>query len=118
MHTVEPSPLLDRLALSARLWSEATGRSLGALASVVVNHGSFFERLESPGASTTTVTLEKFARFLVDPANWPDAAVPGEVIAFGHVTGVTPTTPAPSRGNADDLSLPPLAGAQAERVAS
>lgn len=80
------------------------------MASVVVNHGSFFERLESPGASTTTVTLEKFARYLGDAANWPDGLVPDEVRAFVHVTGITPEAAAASPGKSADLSLP-LAGA-------
>lgn len=106
MQQTEPALLLDRLLVSARLWAAATGRSLGALASVVVNHGSFFERLESPGASTTTATLEKFARFLVDPANWPDGAVPGEVAAFGHVTGISNGATLGDGG--DTLRLPPL----------
>ena len=108
-------PLLDRLRVCAVLWSEATDAKLARLGREVVNDGGFFARLESPGASTTTATLEKFARFLLDPANWPDAVVPGEVAAFGHVTGISPD-PAPlSRGKGGELSLPPLAGAHAER---
>lgn len=75
----------------SQLWSEANGRSLGALASIVVNHGSFFDRLINPGASTTTATLDKFARFLGDVSNWPDGMdLPQAVREFVAVTGVEP----------------------------
>ncbi|MEO5605581.1 MAG: hypothetical protein ABIR02_08215 [Novosphingobium sp.] len=96
MDNSEPLSLPDRLVAISRLWSAATGRSLGALASVVVNHGSFFERLESGGASTTTATLEKFARHLGDAGNWPDGAVPREVREFSHMVGVAAKAPVPS----------------------
>ena len=105
-------PLLDRLRVCAALWSEATDAKLARLGREVVNDGGFFARLESPGASTTTATLEKFARFLIDPANWPDAKVPGDVVAFGHVTGIGHRPDGSSgatRGeDSDTLRLPAL----------
>lgn len=84
-----PIPLVERLKQGAALWSAATGRSLGALATIVANHGSFFERLDSPGAGTTTATLEKFARYLSDPVNWPEGEVPEEVCRFAHAVGIS-----------------------------
>lgn len=104
MHRSDPIPLLDRLIACSQLWSAATGRSLGALASVVVNHGSFFERLGGAGASTTTATLEKFARFLGDAGNWPDGDVPSDVLAFVHVTGVTAETDAVATSKNSDVA--------------
>ena len=106
--------LVERLQRSADLWSEASGSSLSQLGRSAVNDSTFFSRLESP-RGPTTATLEKFARFLLDPANWPDAKVPREVVAFGHVTGITPDPAPVSRGKGGELSLPPLAGAHAER---
>ena len=85
----EALPLVERLKRVALLWSESTGRTLGALATVVANHGSFFERLEQPGAGTTTASLEKFARFLVDPGSWPEGAVPDEACRFAHAVGIS-----------------------------
>lgn len=68
-----PTPSLRaRLFTAADAWCAATGRSLGGLSSLVTNHGSTLERLRDPGAAVTDVTLEKFARFFADPANWPE----------------------------------------------
>jgi hypothetical protein len=88
--------LLDRLIIAADLWAAANGGTRSRLSRTVINDGGFFGRLESPGASTTTATLEKFARFLGDAANWPGGAVPQEVCAFIHVTGVSSAACAPS----------------------
>jgi hypothetical protein len=82
-------PLVERLKRVAQLWADANGRSLGALATIVANHGSFFERLAAPDAGTTTATLEKFARFLTEAANWPEGMVPQEVCLFAHAVGVS-----------------------------
>ena len=89
MHDAEPLSLPDRLVAVARLWAAANGRSLGALASIVANHGSFFDRLRTGNAGTTTATLEKFAAFLSDGANWPGGQVPAEVCEFAHVVGIS-----------------------------
>lgn len=98
--------LIDRLKSCAALWCEATGRTPGALASIVVNHGSFFDRLESPQASTTTATLERFARYLGDAGNWPDGVVPDAVRDFVAVTGIEAVcvvhAPASTGGEAQD----------------
>ena len=113
MDAVTSLPLVDRLRICASVWADSTGGSLARLGKAVVNDGGFFTRLETQPQGTTTATLEKFARFLLDPANWPDGAVPREVEAFGHVTGITPDSAPVSRGKGGELSLPPLAGASA-----
>lgn len=81
------------------MWCLATGRTLGALSALATNQGSFFDRLGSSRSGATTTTLEKFARVLVDPANWPDSDVPQDVIRFAHAVGVS--APAAS-ASADD----------------
>lgn len=96
-----PTPLVDRLRECADLWTAAHAARPGRLGRLVINDGGFFTRIESPGASVTTATLERFARFLADPANWPEGedgrgAVPEAVHAFAHVVGVCPDSPAAS----------------------
>ena len=82
--------LRDRLLDAAQAWSRATGRTLGALSSVVSNHAQTIERLRDPGNKVTDATLEKFASYLADPANWPEGAVPQEAVDLAHVVGITP----------------------------
>lgn len=95
----------------AELWSAATGRSLGALSSVVSNHGGTLDRLRDTSNSVTDATLEKFARFLADPANWPDREVPEEAKAFAHRVGVTVEPASASPGKAGDITPAcPIAG--------
>lgn len=101
MLTNEPLGLVERLQQCADLWTAATGGSLAQLGRVAINDSTFFSRLESP-RGPTTATLEKFARFLTDPGNWPDGEVPGEVVAFGHVTGISAEVGAVSRGKAGE----------------
>ena len=107
-------PLVERLKRVAQLWADANGRSLGALATIVANHGSFFERLAAPDAGTTTATLEKFARFLTEAANWPEGMVPQEVCLFAHAVGVSGGACPASPDIAD--SIIGLRQAQAERI--
>ena len=84
-----PIPALpDRLLQVAGLWSAAQGATLHRLGALVINDGAFFARLEST-ASTTTKTLERFARFLIDPGNWPQGDVPAEVCRFAHAVGIS-----------------------------
>jgi hypothetical protein len=100
----EPVKPRDRLLALAEQWAAATGRSLGALSSVVSNQGGTLDRLRDPATAVTDSTLEKFARFLADAANWPDGEVPDEARAFAHVCGVSAGTPALATGESDDLS--------------
>lgn len=106
--TQSPTPSLrTRLFTAADAWCAATGRSLGALSSVVTNHGSTLERLRDPNAAVTDVTLEKFARFLLDQNNWPEGAgIPEEVIAFGHAVGISASAAVASIGHEGEMSTP------------
>lgn len=104
-----PFSLVDRLRDCAGRWVSAHGASLARLGRTVINDGGFFARIDAPGASVTTATLERFARFLGDPGNWPDGAVPDEVAAFVHVTGVSPPAAAPATGQSGAMSGAPHA---------
>lgn len=106
MEQLSPTRLRDRLLTAAEAWSAATGRTLGALSSVVSNHAQTIDRLRDPANKVTDATLEKFAAFLADPANWPEGAVPQEAIDLAHVVGVTLPCPALSPGNMTGNSRP------------
>lgn len=95
--------LRDRLISVSSQWADAQKASLARLGRLVVNDTGFHARLEQPGASTTTATLEKFAIFLADPANWPDEVVPEDAKTFAHVVGITLPKAMPSAG-LDDAS--------------
>jgi len=51
------------------------GKSLARVATLVVNRGSFFERLREGGGCSAR-NLAKFAEWFRDPANWPDGLIP------------------------------------------
>ena len=109
MDAVPTLSLVDRLRVCAALWAEANDATTAKLARLVINDGGFFTRLDAPGATTTAATLEKFARWLGEPANWPAdetgaRAVPQEVVAFVHVTGVSAVEARASAGKSGDLS--------------
>jgi hypothetical protein len=97
--------LKSRLLASANSWVVATslaeGREvpLNRLAKLVMDDGKFFAGLDSRRYGPSVDTLEKFARFLSDPANWPDGLVPEEAIQFAHVTGVSSEGAGPSPDN-------------------
>ena len=94
----------ERLKACAQLWAEANGSSPARLGRLVANDTKFFTRLDAPGASTTIAMAERFARFLADPANWPEGNVPEEVRAFAHVTGVSVADATPSTGLSNEKS--------------
>ena len=104
MNSCEPIKPRDRLLAVAQLWSEATGRTFGALSAKVTNHGGTLDRLSDPANAVTDTTLERFARFLADPANWPECDVPEEAREFAHVTGVSVADGGASTGHAGDVS--------------
>lgn len=81
--------LRDTLLLAAERWALATGRSTGALSSIVANNGRALERLRDPDTAVTDATLEKFAGYLADSANWPDGSVPKEAIDLAHRVGIS-----------------------------
>lgn len=101
---LQPIPLIERLMTCAKAWAVANDRSLSRLATLVVNDGKFFTRCEDGTANPTTATLERFAQYLGDGANWPEGAVPEDVAAFVHVVGVSPAEAATATGQADALS--------------
>ena len=100
MDTSPPLTQLDRLYRAADCWTAAHEASRARLARLVVNDTGFFSRLESGKANPTLATLERFARFFADGANWPDGRVPAaaevEVAAFCHVNGVSLAKGAPA----------------------
>lgn len=90
------SDLKSRLIRSSEVWAAAHECALSRIAKRVAGDANFFVRLESPEATCNIATLEKFARFLGDPTNWPDGAVPEAVREFVHVVGVIPEPASPS----------------------
>lgn len=100
---IEPAPLIERLKAAAQQWVEANDASLARLGRAVMNDNGFFSRIDG-NPVTTTATLERFARFLGDAANWPEGIVPEEVRAFVHVTGVSTEIEGISTGQISDLS--------------
>lgn len=99
METKITNTLTERLHACAVLWTAAHGAAPGRIGRVVANDAGLLPRIAQPGASVTTATLEKFAGFLADPANWPGGDVPQEAIDLAHVTGVSPAAAALSPGN-------------------
>lgn len=96
--------LIERLQRCAQLWTEAHRAAPGRIGRVVANDAGVLPRISQPGASVTTATLEKFAAYLADPANWPEGIVPQEALDLAHVTGVTPACPALSPGKSGQNS--------------
>lgn len=105
--------LKSRLIAAADAWAAAWAAAEGAevpptrLAKLVMDDGKFFVRLGEARKGPSTDTLEKFARFLVDPANWPAdadglARIPEAAALFGHVVGVRAESPPESPDNRRD----------------
>lgn len=96
---VAPVPLRERLIGVSTCWAEKTGRTLGSLSTRVTGTGKTLERLiEDPARAVQDNTLEKFAAFLADQANWPDEVVPEDAKVFAHVVGITLPGPSASAG--------------------
>ncbi|UZW54946.1 hypothetical protein NUH86_15945 [Sphingobium sp. JS3065] len=76
MSTFEQS-LLAVSRIYVRAVAARGGKSLARVATIVVNHGSFFDRLER-GATCTVRNLDKFAAYFSDAANWPEGVVPDD----------------------------------------
>lgn len=87
-------PLVDALKQCSALWVERSGATHARLGRSVVNDGGFFSRLETQPRGTTTDTLERFARFLALPDNWPEGEVPEEVLSFAGRVGISMGLPA------------------------
>jgi hypothetical protein len=103
MDMTAPLRLIDRLRDCAQAWADANGATPARLGRLAINDSSYFNRVESP-QGTTTATLEKFARFLSDAANWPEGRVPCEVCDFAHVVGISSAACGSSAGNAGQSS--------------
>ncbi|MBX7459530.1 hypothetical protein [Qipengyuania huizhouensis] len=105
MNSPATIPLRDRLLAAAGAWTASTGRSSGALSARVMDDGKTLDRLaEDPGRAVYDTTISKFAKFLVDPENWPEGEVADEAKALAHVVGVSAPAPALSAGQTDNAS--------------
>lgn len=67
--------LKDYLNSLAEMWTQASGRTLGALSTRVVNDGKFFGRL-AVGTGPSVTAFEKFLAFFRNGDNWPDNRIP------------------------------------------
>ncbi|MGX7896867.1 hypothetical protein [Tsuneonella sp. HG222] len=102
---MSPQPsLTERLKSCADLWAAAHESTTARLGRVVVNDTSFFSGLDARVKGPSIDTLEKFARYLAEPANWPDGQVPDDAVQFAHVCGVSAGAGVASAGKAGDSS--------------
>lgn len=100
----QPPSLIDRLSAASDAWARANDSHIARLGRLVVNDTSFFAGLPDRVKGPSTDTLEKFARFLADPANWPEGRVAAEAVAFAHVVGVSAPDGAASAGLSGEVS--------------
>lgn len=102
------NPLPDALLHCGELWCASHAEDgdpapLSRLSKRAVGDGGFFTRMaDQKGVST--YTLERFARYLRDPANWPGGDVPADVCELAHRVGVTGESPALSTGQGGAMS--------------
>ena len=94
--------LKTRLSLAADAWCVAHADEEGSPApasrlarAAGYDDGDFFERLPNTRRGPSTNTLERFARFLADPVNWPEGKVADEAKGLAHVVGVPCSSNAP-----------------------
>lgn len=71
--------IIDQLVGLADVWAGNHGRSKARLATIVVNDGNFFKRIEKT-ENCNLNTFEKFLSFFRDPANWPDDIIPDAAV--------------------------------------
>lgn len=106
-HAANPKSLVEALCEVADLWCAAhtpEPAPLARLGRLAVGDGGFFTRLPKQTKGATTDTLERFAAFLLDPANWPGGGVPQEARDLGHRCGVSLSVAALSAGKAQENS--------------
>lgn len=103
--------LKTRLAKAADAWCAAHADEEGVAApasrlarAAGYDDGEFFQNLPRSRRGPSTNTLEKFARFLIDPTHWPEGEVADEAKALAHVVGVSAPAPALSAGQTDKAS--------------
>jgi len=82
----------DILVAAGRHWcaQHAPTAPLSRLGRTAIGDGKFFDSLPGMRHGVTTGTLTRFAKFLIDPANWPggEADIPQEAIELAHRCGV------------------------------
>lgn len=95
------SRLMECAAAWAAAWSAAEGREfeIKTLSKRVMDDGKFLDGLTERRYGPTTDTLERFARYFLEPATWP-AEIPEVVRVFAHVVGVSAAEAGPSSDNA------------------
>lgn len=95
--------LIERLQKLAALWAAAQQRSLSRLATIVVNDGKLFDRLQG-GASCTVATYERFLRFFREAGNWPEDTIPADAADLLDEIEIIATGPEPSTGKPREIS--------------
>lgn len=60
------------------------GKSLARVATIVVNRGSFFERLRDGGGCSAR-NLDRMADWFREPSNWPREIVPAAIEALSSI---------------------------------
>ncbi|MBB3346017.1 hypothetical protein [Sphingomonas sp. BK069] len=70
------------------------GRSLSRVSTIVLNNGTFFERLRH-GRTFTVANLERIAAWLRDPSNWPGGVIPDPAVLALISIGRPPLTHTP-----------------------
>ncbi|WP_312313137.1 hypothetical protein [Sphingobium yanoikuyae] len=76
METFEQS-LLTVSRAYAKAVANHGGKSLARVATIVANHGSFFDRLER-GTTCTVRNFDKFIAYFSVAAHWPKGMMPPE----------------------------------------
>lgn len=71
MDTSYEAALMEVADAYAREVAEHGGKSLARVATIIVNRGSFFERLRDGGGCSAR-NLDRVADWFRDPANWPN----------------------------------------------
>ena len=83
------SDLRSKLKAAANAWCSAHDAPASRLGKAVASDAAFFDRVEERSVLPCTVaTLEKFARYLAAPENWPDRSVDPTAIALSESVGV------------------------------
>ncbi|KLE32438.1 hypothetical protein [Aurantiacibacter luteus] len=106
-------PLLDLLNACADTWAQANMTTLAQLSLRVTGGNNRFFRDLAAGSDPGVGRVERFARFLHDPANWPEGLVPEVACELAHRVGVSGAALSAATGQAVDLS----GLARAERAA-
>lgn len=99
--------LLTRLLHCANYWARHHDLPLSTLSRRVANDGKTLDRLKNSSASCTTATLENFGRYLCAPESWSGGQVPGDVVEFGIILGLSQDLTVPASGKPADVTADP-----------